>query len=63
MKVQYMIMVIVVLSFIIVRGDITLNMIMNVVVLKEVSHENQEGLKAVSIERSSFKDVSAGSFL
>ncbi len=28
-----------------------------------VSHENQEGSKAVSIERSSFKDVSAGSFL
>jgi hypothetical protein len=28
-----------------------------------VSHENQEGSKAVSIERSSFKDVSEGSFL
>ncbi len=31
--------------------------------LKGVSHENQEGSKAVSIERSSFKNVSAGSFL
>ncbi len=31
--------------------------------LKGVSHENQEGSKAVSIKRSSFKDVSAGSFL
>ncbi len=31
--------------------------------LKVVSHENQEGSKAVSVERSSFKDVSVGSFL
>jgi glutamine amidotransferase-like uncharacterized protein len=31
--------------------------------LKGAFHENQEGSKAVSIERSSFKDVLAGSFL
>jgi hypothetical protein len=30
---------------------------------KGVSHKNQEGSKAVSTERSSFKDVFAGSFL
>jgi hypothetical protein len=30
--------------------------------LKGVSHENQEGSKAVSIERSTFKDVLAWSF-
>ncbi len=30
--------------------------------LNGVSHENQEGSKVVLIERSSFKDVSAGSF-
>jgi hypothetical protein len=31
--------------------------------IEGVSHENQEGSKAVSVERSSFKDVLAGSFL
>jgi hypothetical protein len=30
--------------------------------LKEVSHENYEGSKVASIEKSSFRDVSAGSF-
>ncbi len=31
--------------------------------LEEVSHENQEGSKVISTVRSSFKDVSSGSFL
>jgi hypothetical protein len=35
----------------------------HIFVLKGVSHENQEGSKAVSNKRSSFKDVSAGSCL
>ncbi len=33
------------------------------VALKGVSHENSQGSKMVSIERSSFGDVSAGSLL